>query len=240
VRYLETHIVDHCNLRCNGCSHFSSIAEPYYKDLGDFEKEMGRISNLFNLHTLRIMGGEPTLHPYAMSFCEAARSILPDTKIVFVTNGILYDKIDWDFLRLQAVEVCVSNYHLGNYKVTGNDFYWDEKGQMYNISLDLEGKQNADESFSRCDLSTNKWWFLKDGKIYPCCIGANIDAFNKHFGLNLEQPEGIDIFTHDAEEIREYLNKPIELCKRCNIEQRMNSYHDFSVSKGVIDEWTCP
>ena len=28
IEYLEHHIVDHCNLKCAGCSHFSCLADP--------------------------------------------------------------------------------------------------------------------------------------------------------------------------------------------------------------------
>lgn len=40
IGYIETHIVDHCNLKCRGCSHFSGLATPYYKSLDDYEVEM--------------------------------------------------------------------------------------------------------------------------------------------------------------------------------------------------------
>lgn len=40
IGYIETHIVDHCNLKCRGCSHFSGLADPYYKSLDEYEKEM--------------------------------------------------------------------------------------------------------------------------------------------------------------------------------------------------------
>ena len=36
INYLEHHIVDHCNLKCAGCSHFSSIAPQWYEKLLDF------------------------------------------------------------------------------------------------------------------------------------------------------------------------------------------------------------
>ena len=33
---VEMHIVDHCNLNCNCCNHFSPIAKPWYISLEDF------------------------------------------------------------------------------------------------------------------------------------------------------------------------------------------------------------
>ena len=40
IDYIETHLVDHCNLKCKGCSHFSGIAPPFFKDFDEFYKEM--------------------------------------------------------------------------------------------------------------------------------------------------------------------------------------------------------
>jgi hypothetical protein len=33
---VEMHIVNHCNLNCNCCNHFSPLADPWYISLEDF------------------------------------------------------------------------------------------------------------------------------------------------------------------------------------------------------------
>ena len=48
INYIETHITEHCNLKCRGCSHFSGLATPQFKDLNDFIKEMNALANLTN------------------------------------------------------------------------------------------------------------------------------------------------------------------------------------------------
>lgn len=40
MNYIETHIVDHCNLKCRGCSHFSGLAEPSFKSFLAYVAEM--------------------------------------------------------------------------------------------------------------------------------------------------------------------------------------------------------
>ena len=62
IPYVETHIVDHCNLKCKGCSHFSGLADPYFKSLDEFETEVRRLAD-FGVAMFRILGGEPLLHP---------------------------------------------------------------------------------------------------------------------------------------------------------------------------------
>ena len=48
INYIETHILEHCNLSCRGCSHFSGLAEPEFKSLDDFKREMEGLSKLTN------------------------------------------------------------------------------------------------------------------------------------------------------------------------------------------------
>ena len=72
IPYIELHIVDHCNLNCVGCSHFSPLAEPYFKDVDEYREEMKDLSK-FEIGTIRIMGGEPLLHPKWYEFCEITR-----------------------------------------------------------------------------------------------------------------------------------------------------------------------
>ncbi len=44
---LETHLVDHCNLNCKGCSHFSPLSSPNFADYNQFTKDLTRLSELF-------------------------------------------------------------------------------------------------------------------------------------------------------------------------------------------------
>ena len=34
---LEIHVVDHCNLNCAGCNHFTPLAKPFFIEVKDFE-----------------------------------------------------------------------------------------------------------------------------------------------------------------------------------------------------------
>ncbi len=43
IPYLETHIVDHCNLKCRGCTHFAPLADPYFKSIEEFENDLKRL-----------------------------------------------------------------------------------------------------------------------------------------------------------------------------------------------------
>ena len=80
-----------------------------------------------------------------------------------------------------------------------------------------------------------------DGKFYPCCIAGTIHDFWDHFGLDWgikDEDLGIDIFTHNAEEIEAFINSPCKLCRYCATDVRLGTYKPFERSKGDIKEWT--
>ena len=247
IQYFETHIEDTCNLKCRGCSHFSGLvkkARP--KDLGEFEKEFARISEIEDVRTIRLMGGEPLVNPRFMEYLRIARKYFPDTHLVLVTNGLLLERLiphREELARLE-IDVTMSDYHLDRQdrsilrSMPISEAH--EKGMLYNISLDLEGMQDPQRAFDFCDLHQNSWYFLRDGRFYPCCVAGCIKDFWEHFDLDFgftQEDLGIDIFTHSAEEIEEFLLQPIKLCRFCDTEERQRSYMPFGTSKGEIAEW---
>lgn len=246
MRYVELHLTDHCNLNCIGCSHFSNISEPRFKALEEYMEELTDLSRI-DIKTIRLMGGEPLLHPLWLHFCKITRMYFPKSNIVLVTNGVLLHKIPhYDIKKLNELDitVCMSDYNLD----MNNPAYFGirktevhSKGELYNISLDLDGIQDKQKAFDNCDLHKNHWYFFKDGRLYPCCTMANIEIFLKHFGIewNYDIDDiSIEVKGHTEEEIEEFLNKPISLCRYCNTIARNHSKVEWCKSKGEISEWT--
>jgi molybdenum cofactor biosynthesis enzyme MoaA len=114
LKYLEIHLVDHCNLNCKGCGHFSTLSSPSFLDILDFEKDLKQLKKHFEfLGQLRLMGGEPLLHPKCAVFFNVARRVFGDARISLVTNGILLPEHDESFnrqLREQNIEVQITFY----------------------------------------------------------------------------------------------------------------------------------
>lgn len=242
IQYIETHITESCNLKCIGCSHFSGFAKPQHKDIGDFRKEFGRLAEIEDIRTIRLMGGEPLLNPDFMEYLRIARNHFPNSDVVLVTNGILSDRLceNWNELQALRISVCVSDYHLDNQNLSLAAVRHD-KGQLYNISLDPAGGQDKDVAFEYCDLHRNSWYFFRDGRLYPCCIAGCIQTFLDHFGLDwgfTQEDLSIDIFDHTTEEIEDFVRHPVELCRYCDTVRRAHSYRPFERSKGDIKEWT--
>ena len=100
LEFFEMHVVDHCNLFCKECSHFS----PFFtlrngkKDhlAGEF---YGTIDELIrrnvSFKTIAVLGGEPFLHHDLASFLRELKTRY-HKRIWLITNGFWLGKPDYD------------------------------------------------------------------------------------------------------------------------------------------------
>ena len=166
-----------------------------------------------------------------------------------MTNGIRLTALTDEQIQIlndNQIVLCISCYGLKLNAAQLNKFqfldYPDPNGskQMYNICLDLNKGQDMEQSFYNCDLVQGGWYFLKEGRLYQCCIMANIGFFNQRFNQNVNfdlDDISIDIFEHNEEELFNFLHTPHDTCRYCDTIRRHYSYSDFAISKGRIEEW---
>jgi organic radical activating enzyme len=257
LNYLVLNILDHCNLDCKGCDHFSSIAPERFIDLDVVEKDLSRMNDLFHgaVSRIGVMGGEPLLHPQLLKILQLTRYYFPDTIIQLVTNGILLLKQEdrfWQICREQNIQIINTKYPINlNFEamkekaaLEGVMFeHYGKTGEtiktLYKMTLDLNGQQDARKSFLHCSMANN-CNLLMEGKIYPCTIAPNIHIFNDKFGKNLklEAEDYIDIYKAGSkQEVLEFLSKPIPFCRYCNVNLRNYGY-PWERSRQEISEWT--
>ena len=251
---VEVHIAEHCNLNCKGCNHFSSIAKEEYLDPAQFEKDFKRLAELSkDYFTIKILGGEPLLHPRITEFFEIARGLFPVTPIQVTTNGILLTGQPEEFWRSCSknnILVPISQYPI---KLNKKEIKKIAKAhkvktvfcgstgeeRMCKLPLDLAGGQDMKKSFQKCAISWGCCVTLRDGRIYTCCIVAHIKYFNEFFKQNLvvSDKDYVDIYkVNSKDEIIEFLEKPFPFCRYCMISE-IKFAQRWGISRKEITEW---
>lgn len=252
----ETYLTDHCNLNCRSCNAFSPLAEENYADLDRYIQDFQRLSQIFNGEAERIylLGGEPLLNPNIEEYIVPARKNFPQANISIVTNGILLSGMKesfWKCCRNNNITICITKYPIRikineilnlaqqyDVKITYFGNALDYK-YMYHFPLDLEGKQDMNNSFQKC-MNANKCITLREGKLYTCSIAPNAVFFSKRFNqlLEITQDDYIDIYkTDNKEEILNFLSKPIPFCRYCKVCDRTYD-KEWGLSAKDIHEWT--
>lgn len=197
---IEYHLVHSCNLNCAGCSHYSSLlGKLTYVPLEDIIADLSLLKNKIgdNLTTLRLLGGEPLLHPQICECLTSIRKIFKACDIVIVTNGILLKKMSdefYDICRKLRIEICITNYRIIDIPATMN--------KLKELGIKAKAYKNSTKTFiwryknirltedkidclSKCTLK-NSCNNYRNGKIYLCPHIAYIDFFNNHFGTNIK------------------------------------------------------
>ena len=250
----EVHLVEHCNLNCAGCDNFSSLANPEFLAVSEFEKDFTRLRELFgdNCQRIYLMGGEPLLHPNLIEFLEISRLLFPNALIMIITNGILLSSLPiyfWEKCHKHQIDVGISRYPIHieinaikeramQHGVSVQWFGGDKDNRMHCYPLDLSGVQNFREMFGQCERA-NTCITLKHGKLYPCSCAPHIEHFNKYFDVDLQlsQADSIDIYeVRSGEEILKRLSLPIPFCRYCALNDVRDGL-EWHTTQKKITEW---
>lgn len=256
IEKIDIHLVDHCNLNCRGCTHFSPLAQEFYLDLDSYECDLTRLSKLTRgaVGSIFLLGGEPLLHPQVTEFFPIARRLFPSTKLVMITNGVLLPRQDenfWHACKNFNIQIWVSKYDLSldlsKVEQTAKSFgvfygYTStrrtENGdkEWIKFTLDPEGNEYYVNSNDLCLVKNCAT--LKKGKLYTCCTVAHIEHFNKYFNKNLEVTpyDYVDIYkVRSMRALENALLKPIPFCRYCKTANHEKGV--WAPSKKEISEW---
>lgn len=252
----EVALAEHCNLNCVGCSHFSPLAPPGFPDLEEFARDFKRLAGLFVERTqqIRLLGGEPLLNPDINKFLLVARECFPLTEIMIITNGLLLPQMDetfWEVCRENHIVISPTYYPVNfDYDAAAelakaHDVeyrYFAVKGikeNFWKCVMDSQGLQDCGWNYCRC-TAANSCIYLQHGRLYTCPTAPTAHYLNEAFGTQFhESPhDSIDIYqAKSAEEILEFLAKPIPFCRYCRQDIII---HDipYGQSKRELSEWT--
>lgn len=110
--HLEINVVYACNLKCEYCTHLGSVMKghvPLEELVRGYETWNHKIAPAL----IRVMGGEPLLHPQIELVLYATSRCWPGSKIVLITNGILLHQAQpefWDAVKETHCIVQVSHH----------------------------------------------------------------------------------------------------------------------------------
>lgn len=255
---IMVHLVDHCNMSCVRCSHFSPLApqDGFYLDETLFEKDCRRLLKLTkgDIDEIQLSGGEPTLHPQSYVFPYIVRKYFQKTKIIMITNAILMKDMPdlfFESCRDNGVELWISRYPINfNYLEiinmlrskgisatfgnSGNSA--DSPKEMWGLPLKLAGGMDRQHNFDCCLCMQ---YVLREGFLYPCANSAYIDLFNHFFHKGLPGPKinGVDIYkVQDLGELTRKISQAIPLCEFCDAQNRLPGI-PWCVSKKNLCEW---
>ena len=254
-----THLVDHCNLNCVRCSHFSTLDKKrdFYLNEEEFEKDCSRLFEILgdDIDEFQLSGGETLLHPRTEAFPYIIKKYFGRAQIIMITNATkLLEKpesffescrdnnvqlwiskypipLDYDQIQKRLIDEKI-RYEIGN---SGNN----EKHpkEMWGLPMVLCGGLDGQKNFESCLCMQ---YILRNGRLYPCANSAYIDLFNEYFGKNLPGPECNSVSIYEIqtrEQLMKEMSKSVPLCSYCDAKHRMPGI-PWRVSERDITEWT--
>ncbi len=246
IPYIETHLCDHCNLNCKGCGHYSPLVKEKFTDIKQFERDIKELSKKVSIRQIRLMGGEPLLHPDLNKFIEITRKYFPITDIRIVTNGILLPQMPqafWDILKKNKIIIDLSKYppckdkfneYLELIKKQKIEIGSINDGEIFYNQRNSRGDSDIVSTFNKCGSKNcvNLW----NSKLYTC-PACYIEYFNNYFdNENKELPQSFDIYKLSGKELVQSVGKPISFCKYCNTESPRS--FKWQKSQKEKTEWT--
>ena len=228
--YLEIHLADHCNLNCAGCLHYAPFADKRFADIEIFCRDFARLKTIFaNIRHIRLMGGEPLLHPEAKKFVEVARSAFPKSAIRVVTNGLkLIPPLDesvrnlLDAMRGKCVGMDWTEYP------PMSEFEQKIKDVCSKAGINLRITKNMTFMARLCPKGGSsikaafRWCrrrlycpILDNGRIYTCAQARYVGYYNRRAGTDIHEERGVDIHRATARDILFYLMCPSFSCAYC-------------------------
>lgn len=249
---LEIHVADHCNLNCISCTHYSPLVKSGFVDLEQLKKDLEVLKKkklIMLFKEIRLMGGEPLLHPNVSDVIRITREFFPPTKIVLVTNGLLMNKMPVVFMeacKKYDIVLAITKYPV-NIDLEASIQHYKRNG----VKLKVYGDRTQTHAFYQSKLSVNinnsKWenyykcfdsrcMQLRNGKIYSCPQSAYVDMLNKFFGCNFkhEKEDFISLDKLNCVNLLTFRFKPKPFCKYCVFPRH---YVNWGKSERKNEEW---
>jgi organic radical activating enzyme len=240
MEYLEFHVADHCNQKCENCTHFSQYVKTcVFPDIKEVENDFKKLKLLVdNIARIHILGGESLLNPELGEYIKLVKKIYPYTKLTCVTNGLLIKKMSSELMATMNeydVELEISSYKPLWKGMDSIIDFLKSNGIRYRVSPPIA------KFFKVIDLNTKiKFPYaslvgvlpcicknMYRGKMAVCPMVCYSEYYDEYFHTTQlsEKAKGGRISldeVHSFSELRAALEKPCELCDYCVIYRARN------------------
>jgi organic radical activating enzyme len=230
--YFEMPIVDSCNLNCKGCLFgCNRNGEQKYMSLEEIKKDLFRMTELFeDIPWIRILGGEPLLHPDLDKVMDFSRKLFPDAEIDLCTNGLLVPE-----LTLKSLKALIKNkitVHISGYKPTYKMInkiedtlkkakleYTVLKREKFYKFYTMKNDNDPKKSHAKCPSAGCRE--LYRGRLAKCSAALAFERLNKQFGTNYKierNKDWFDIYDKSLTgwDIMAGLDMPASICSYCS------------------------
>jgi organic radical activating enzyme len=226
---VEVNAVWHCNISCQSCSHGSpQMPRDRYANPAKVTEDLRALSNWMRVEHVRVLGGEPLLHPDIVSLIMAVRSAGITDRVRVLTNGLrLHDQAPAFWSALDEVHVSV--YPNTARQIAAHRELTERLAAESGTTLLFKyfdhfrvsfRPDNHDDKLTQliydtCQIANNwRCLTLEDGMLYRCPQSA-LSTGNAAISRN---PEGIDISgIRDVDELRAWIENlnPLPSCATC-------------------------
>ena len=223
---VEVQIVDHCNLKCDYCNHFSNIAEPWFMSKEEFVFILEKIKKELYPHgliRLMILGGEPFLHPQLLEFLQIAKEFFPYNHfyIDVLTNGLIYSNFDEDRKNLFKTFAHIS---CTPYPEIAEKILNESTMASRLFFLNSPVLDNPKQEKEECNKYKIPCLFIRDYKLYLCPFAGCIHNYNNHFNksIPITKDDYIDMHELTYDKLQDFLSqKNKNICNYCS--QKLSS-----------------
>ncbi len=230
TRALEYHIADHCNLRCDHCCSFSPILKKWFAGAEQFERDLRAVGRVVAPQFLKIVGGEPLLHPELETLLAIAKGLAVGRRIQLTTNAFLIDRLTprgWDSLDMIAVSLypepalpkTLIRFIAREGRKRNIEVNWKVQDKFTCLDrTSVAGYDDARRTFDECWIR-HRCNSIKQGRFYCCTRPQYVQKFASDPQLFAE--DGIPVDDADvhalALRIKEHLERtePLHSCFLC-------------------------
>ncbi|HEY8772993.1 MAG TPA: radical SAM protein [Gaiellaceae bacterium] len=223
----EINVVEHCNLSCRACSHASPVLPRTVVDPAVVEHDLSLLAEHYGVDAVRLLGGEPLLHPDLGAIVEAVRRSGIGERICVVTNGVLLPRMPRAFW--ESVDIVEISAYPGNELEPEQLQFCREEAEAAGTQLKVSRVRMFRESYS--EVGTTDAELIR--RIYRNCVIAHVwrnhTVANGVFYkcpqsyllpklLGNAGPDGVAIGAPElGRRLREYLAspEPLDACGNC-------------------------